>query len=86
MISLITLKPGQWTIWFKNEQKDSYPESETGYEIRTKYDIYSKLAKELYPKDFIDQDIFTLEYEMIYYKHDVMHKPQFKISTFVALF
>ena len=44
-------------------------------------DDIGKLAKKSYPKNFIDQDIITLEYELIHYKFDVMHK--FKVSTLV---
>ena len=45
-------------------------------------DIF-KLAKKSYLRDFTDQDIVSLEYELIHYKLDVMHK--FKVSTFVEL-
>ena len=41
MILLITPKPGYWTIWIENGQKDSYPGFETGYETQTKYGIYT---------------------------------------------
>ena len=45
-------------------------------------DIF-KLAKKFYLEDFINQDIIILEYELIHYKLDVMHK--FKVSTLVEL-
>ena len=46
-------------------------------------DDICKLAKKFYPEDFTNQDIVTLEYELIHYKLDVMHK--FKVSTLVEL-
>ncbi|KAL8473399.1 hypothetical protein ACS0TY_030293 [Phlomoides rotata] len=37
-------------------------------------DDICKLAKKLYPGEFTDQDIVSLEYELIHYKHDVIMK------------
>ena len=37
-------------------------------------DDICKLAKKFYLEDFTNQDIVTLEYELIHYKLDVMHK------------
>ena len=38
---MITPKPGHWTIWTENGQKDLYFGSETRYETRIKYGVYS---------------------------------------------
>ena len=46
-------------------------------------DNICKLAKKFYPENFTNQDIVTLEYELIHYKLDGMHK--FKLSTLVEL-
>ena len=46
-------------------------------------DDICKHAKNFYPKNFTNQDIVALEYELIHYKLDVMHK--FKVSTLVEL-
>ena len=46
-------------------------------------DDICKLAKKFYHEDFTNHDIVTLEYELIHYKLDVMHK--FKVSTLVEL-
>ena len=48
-----------------------------------KSDDICKLEKKFYPKNFTDQDIVTLEYELIHYKFDVMHK--FKVFPLVEL-
>ena len=46
-------------------------------------DDICKLAKKFYLEDFTNQDIVTLEYELIHCKLNVMHK--FKVSTLVEL-
>ena len=46
-------------------------------------DDICKLTNKFYPKDFTNQDIVTLEYELIHYKLNVMHN--FKVSTLVEL-
>ena len=46
-------------------------------------DDICKLAKKFYHEDFTNQDIVTLEYKLIHYKLDLMHK--FKMSTLVEL-
>ncbi|XP_075521518.1 uncharacterized protein LOC142554730 [Primulina tabacum] len=46
-------------------------------------DDICKLATKFYPGDFIDQEIVALEYELIYYKLDVMQN--LKVSILVEL-
>ncbi|KAL8484958.1 hypothetical protein ACS0TY_027314 [Phlomoides rotata] len=48
-------------------------------------DDICKLAKKLYPEDFTDQDIVSLEYELVYYKHNVIMKQEFQVYTLVEL-
>ena len=52
------------------------------FELFNSNDI-CKLTKKFYPEDFTNQDIVTLEYELIHFKLDVMYK--FKVSTLVEL-
>ncbi|XP_074567177.1 uncharacterized protein LOC141823867 [Curcuma longa] len=46
-------------------------------------DDICKLAIKFYPEDFTEQDIVTLEYELVHYKLDVMKN--LKVSTLVEL-
>ncbi|XP_074559959.1 uncharacterized protein LOC141816025 [Curcuma longa] len=46
-------------------------------------DDICKLATKFYPEDFTEQDIVTLEYELVHYKLDVMKN--LKVSTLVEL-
>ncbi|KAL8556321.1 hypothetical protein ACS0TY_003944 [Phlomoides rotata] len=48
-------------------------------------DDICKLARKFYPGDFTDQDIVSLEYELIHYKHDVIMKQEFQVYTLVEL-
>ena len=45
--------------------------------------IFENSKRKFYPEDFTDKGIVTLEYELIHYSLDVIHK--FKVSTFVEL-